>query len=158
MSPFVLVLDDLHLVTAPASRRYPVPRRTGALGSQLVLITRGDPGMPFGRIRASGDLVELGATLLALDTEETRAVAARDGLELPRRTRPSALRERTEGWAAAVALTSLSSRDRDDAAARAAGLTGTQQQIADYLLEEVLRHASRRISSVSCSARRSWTR
>ena len=79
----------------------------------------------------------LGATLLALDTEETRAVAARDGLELSE-DEADALRERTEGWAAAVALTSLSSRDRDDAAARAAGLTGTEQQIADYLLEEVL--------------------
>ena len=32
----------------------------------------------------------------------------------------------------------LSLRDRDDAATRAAELTGTQQQLADYLLEEVI--------------------
>ena len=78
-----------------------------------------------------------GDALLALDTEETRAVAARGGLELSEEA-AEALRERTEGWAAAVALATLSLRDRDDAATRAAGLTGTQQQIADYLLEEVL--------------------
>ena len=136
--PFVLVLDDVHLVTAKRSRSIlgflaeQVPS-----GSQLVLVTRGDPGLRLGRLRASGDLVEVGAALLALDTEETRAVAARGGLELSEEA-AEALRERTEGWAAAVALATLSLRDRDDAAARAAGLTGTQQQIADYLLEEVL--------------------
>ncbi len=136
--PFVLVLDDVHLVTAKRSRSIlgflaeQVPS-----GSQLVLVGRGDRGLRLGRIRASGDLVEVGAALLALDTEETRAVAARGGLELSEEA-AEALRERTEGWAAAVALATISLRDRDDAATRAAGLTGTQQQIADYLLEEVL--------------------
>ncbi len=136
--PFVLVLDDVHLVTAKRSRSIlqflaeQVPS-----GSQLVLVTRGDPGLRLGRLRASGDLVEVGDALLALDTEETRAVAARGGLELSEEA-AEALRERTEGWAAAVALATLSLRDRDDATTRAAGLTGTQQQVADYLLEEVL--------------------
>ena len=136
--PFVLVLDDVHLVTAKRSRSIlgflaeQVPS-----GSQLVLVGRGDPGMRFGRLRASGDLVEVGAAVLALDTDETRAVAARGGLELSEEA-AEALRERTEGWAAAVALAAISLRDRDDAAVRAAGLTGNQQQIADYLLEEVM--------------------
>ena len=136
--PFVLVLDDIHLITAKRSRSIlaflaeQVPS-----GSQLVLVGRGDRGLRLGRMRASGDLVEVGAALLALDTQETRAVAALGGLELSEEA-AEALRERTEGWAAAVALATLSLRDRDDAATKAAGLTGTQQQIADYLLEEVL--------------------
>ncbi len=106
-----------------------------------MLVGRSDQGLRLGRIRASGDLVEVGAALLALDTEETRAVAARGGLDLSKEA-AEALRERTEGWAAAVALATLSLRDRDDAAMRAAGLTGTQQQIADYLIEEVLESQS----------------
>jgi LuxR family maltose regulon positive regulatory protein len=136
--PFVLVLDDVHLITARRSRSIlwflaeQVPS-----GSQLVLVTRGDPGMRRGRLRAGGDLTEVGTTLLALDTEETRALAALGGLELSAEE-AAALRERTEGWAAAVALAALSLRDRDDAAASAAGLSGTQPQIADFLLEEVL--------------------
>ena len=136
-NPFVLVLDDVHLVTAKRSRSIlgflaeQVPS-----GSQLVFVTRGNPGLRLGRLRASGDLVEVGPALLALDAEETRAVAARGGLELSEEA-AEALRERTEGWAAAVALATLSLRDRDDAATRAASLTGTQHQIADYLLEEV---------------------
>ena len=136
--PFMLVLDDVHLVTAKTSRSILgfLAERVPS-GSQLVLVTRGDPGLRLGRLRTSGELVEVGAALLALDTEETRAVAALGGLELSEEA-AEALRERTEGWAAAVALATLSLRDRDDAAARAAGLMGTQQQIADYLLEEVL--------------------
>ena len=84
--PFVLVLDDVHLVTAMRSRSIlgflaeQVPS-----GSQLVLVTRGDPGLRLGRLRASGDLVEVGAALLALDTEETRAVAALGGWSCRRR-------------------------------------------------------------------------
>ena len=153
----MLVLDDVHLVTAKTSRsiiRFLAEQVPS--GSQLVFVTRGDPGMPLGRLRAGGDLVEVGASLLALDTEETRAVAARGGLELSEEA-AEALRERTEGWAAAVALAALSLRDRDDAATRAADLTGTQQQIADYLLEEVTATASRAISRRSCSVRRSST-
>ena len=50
----------------------------------------------------------------------------------------AALRERTEGWAAAVALATRSLHARDDADVRAAGLSGDQQQIADYLLKEML--------------------
>ncbi len=136
--PFVLVLDDVHLVTARLSRSILVfLAEQVPSGSQLVLVGRGDRGLRLGRIRASGDLVEVGAALLALDTEETRAVAARGGLKLSEEA-AEALRDRTEGWAAAVALATLSLRDRDDAATRAAGLTGNQQQIADYLLEEVM--------------------
>ena len=115
--PFLLVLDDVDLITARRSRSIlaflaeQVPA-----GSQLVLITRGDPGMRRGRLRAGGDLTEIGTQLLALDSEETRAVAALGGLELSEKE-AEALRERTEGWAAGVALAALSSRDRDDAAA-----------------------------------------
>ncbi len=136
--PFVLVLDDVHLVTARLSRSILVFLAEHVpSGSQLVLVGRGDRGLRLGRIRASGDLVEVGAALLALDADETRAVAARGGLKLSAEA-AEALRDRTEGWAAAVALATLSLRDRDDAATRAAGLTGNQQQIADYLLEEVM--------------------
>jgi LuxR family transcriptional regulator, maltose regulon positive regulatory protein len=136
--PFVLVLDDVDVITATKSLAILVFLVDQVRsGSQLVLVTRGDPRVPLGRLRASGDLVEIGTALLALDAEETRDVAASGGLELSEEA-AEALRERTEGWAAAVALATLSLRGRDDAAVRAAGLSGDQRQIADYLVEEVL--------------------
>ena len=137
-SPFILVLEDTHLVTAE--------RSLGILGfladhvphgSQAMLVTRGEAGLPLGRLRASGELLEIGTELLALDAEETRAVAASGGLELTAES-AEALRERTEGWAAAVVLAAMSLRGREDAAERAAALSGNQQDIADFLLEEVL--------------------
>ncbi len=136
--PFVLVLDDVHVITAEKSRAvltFLVDEVRS--GCQLVLVTRGDPGVPLGRLRASGDLFEVGTALLALDPMETRDVAASAGLELSQAA-AGALCERTEGWAAAVALATLALRGRHDAAVMAAGLSGDQQQIADYLLEEVL--------------------
>jgi LuxR family maltose regulon positive regulatory protein len=136
--PFVLVMDDVHMITA---------RKSSAIlaflvdhvrsGSQLVLVARGDPGVPLGRLRAGGDLVEIGTELLALDAKETRDVAASGGVELSGEA-AEALWERTEGWAAAVVLAALSLRGRDDAGGRAADLSGDQAQIADYLVEEVL--------------------
>ena len=136
--PFVLVLDDVHLITAEKSRAVLACLADEVRsGSQLVLIARGDSGVPLGRLRASGDLVEIGTALLALDPTETRDVAASTGLELSHAA-AGALWERTEGWAAAVALATLALRGRADGAVRAAGLSGNQQQIADYLLEEVL--------------------
>ena len=136
--PFVLVVDDVHVITAEKSRAILACLVDQVRsGCQLMLVTRGDPGVPFGRLRASADLVEIGTALLALDPTETRDVAASRGLELSPAA-AEALCERTEGWAAAVALATLALRGRHDAAERAAGLSGDQQQIADYLLEEVL--------------------
>jgi LuxR family transcriptional regulator, maltose regulon positive regulatory protein len=143
--PFVLVLDDVDVITDEKSRAilmFLVDQVRPA--SQLVLVTRGDPGVPLGRLRASGDLVEIGSALLALDGKETREVAASLGLALSEEA-AEALRDRTEGWAAAVVLATLSLRGRDDADARVLGLSGDQVQIADYLLEEVVERQSEQL-------------
>ncbi len=136
--PFVLVLDDVHVITAQKSRAilaWLVEQVRSCC--QLVLVTRGDPGVPIGRLRATGDLIEIGTATLELDPMEAREVAGSRGLALSE-SAAGALCERTEGWAAAIALAALALAGRDDAAAMAAGLSGDQQQIAEYLLEEVL--------------------
>jgi LuxR family transcriptional regulator, maltose regulon positive regulatory protein len=120
------VLDDVHVITTEKSRgivAFLVDRVPP--GSQLVLVTRGDPGVPLGRLRSGGDLVDIGPAALALDANETHDVGESGGLELSEEA-AEALHERTEGWAAAVVLAALSLRDRDDAEARAAGLSGDQ--------------------------------
>ena len=153
----MLVLDDVHLVTAKRSRSIiqflteQVPS-----GSQLVLVGRGDPGVRLGRLRAGGDLVEVGAALLALDAEETRAVAALGGLELSEQA-AEALRERTEGWAAAVALAApVVARPRR---CRDEGCRTDRHSAADRRLSPGRGdwRASRAISRGSCSVRRSST-
>jgi LuxR family maltose regulon positive regulatory protein len=143
----VLVLEDTYVVTTETSLAIlaflvdHVPA-----GSQLVLVTRGGREIPLGRHRASGDLVEIGTAHIALDAEETRAVAASGGLELTEES-AEVLRERTEGWAAAVVLAAMLLSGREDAGEAAAGLSGDQRDIADYLVEEVLNNQSAEITS-----------
>jgi LuxR family transcriptional regulator, maltose regulon positive regulatory protein len=137
--PFVLVVEDVHFVTAEQALTILVFLADHVpAGSQLMLVTRGGSGLPLARLRASGQLAEIGTAQIALDVDETRAVAASSGLELTVESAEQ-LRRRTEGWAAAVVLAALSLRGRGDAADRAAGLSGDQDHIADYLLEEVLK-------------------
>jgi ATP/maltotriose-dependent transcriptional regulator MalT len=65
--PFVLVLDDVDVIAANRSRAILVFLADQVRpGSQLVLVTRGEPPVPLGCLRASGDLVEIGTALLAL--------------------------------------------------------------------------------------------
>ena len=53
--PFVLVLDDVHVITAKKSRAILACLVDQVRsGCQLMLVTRGDPGVPLGRLRASG--------------------------------------------------------------------------------------------------------
>jgi LuxR family maltose regulon positive regulatory protein len=138
-SPFTLVLEDTHLVAGEKSLavlEFLCDHVPGS--SQVMMVTRGEAGLPLGRLRASGELFEIGTDLLALNVDETRAVAASGGLELTEES-AAALRERTEGWAAAVVLAAMSLRGREDALERATALSGDQQHIADFLVEEVLK-------------------
>lgn len=136
--PLVLVLDDVHVATTTSSQEVlaflvdHVPD-----GSQLILIGRGHPPVAVGRLRAAGDLAEVGVEHLALDAQETREVAGRGGLDLSPE-QAVGLCTRTEGWAAGVVLAALAFHGREDGAARAAQLSGDQPEVAEYLLEEVL--------------------
>jgi LuxR family maltose regulon positive regulatory protein len=135
----VLVLDDYHLVRAPAVHaavaflldHLPPPLH-------LVIASREDPPLPLARLRARRDLVELRAAELSFDVDEAAALlAAGSGLPLAG-AQVAVLVERTEGWAAGLQLAGLALRDRPDPAALVAGFTGGHRLVADYLMAEVL--------------------
>jgi LuxR family transcriptional regulator, maltose regulon positive regulatory protein len=138
-APGLLVLDDYHLVRAPAVH--------GAVGFlvdhlpptlHLVIASREDPPLPLPRLRAGNQLVELRAADLGFSVEEAAAfLGAGMGLRLAE-AQVAALVERTEGWAAGLQLAGLALRDRPDPAAFLAAFTGGHRLVADYLLTEVL--------------------
>jgi LuxR family maltose regulon positive regulatory protein len=138
LSPFELILDDLHELSGGRSLAAvsflinEIPR-----GSQVMLVTRVDPELPLARYRVSGDLLEIRADRLALDAEEIRALAVSSGAMCSERSL-KLLRERTEGWAAGIALAMDAVHDGASGEAVAEGIAGEQRQIADYLLEVVL--------------------
>lgn len=140
--PTLLVLDDVHELTSPQAVamldflvRY-LPERL-----RIVLAGRSDPSLPIERLRVSDALGELRAEQLAFDRAETGDLCRRLGLGLSAEQIDDLWR-RTEGWAAALCLSALSLQDRPEPTGLLAGLAGTEQPIADYLVSEVLAHVS----------------
>ena len=135
-SPSMLVLDDVHVVEQPeALRALRLLVELFPAGSQLVLVARAEPrSLRLARLRAAGELATLDAPDLALSTPETGSLAALAGIPLDD-DEAAALHDRTEGWAAGVALALLS---WDDLGGDPARLPGGERDIAEYLIEEVL--------------------
>jgi LuxR family maltose regulon positive regulatory protein len=135
----VLVLDDLHLVTAPDVHdgiAFLLEHRPPQL--HLVLATRVDPPLPLSRWRARGELVEVRAGDLRFTEQESAAyLNGPMGLALSEHD-VATLDGRAEGWIAALQLAALSMRGRDDVAGFIAGFAGDDRYVVDYLVEEVL--------------------
>lgn len=144
--PTVLVLDDYHVITAPAVHQAltflldHLPRQL-----RIAMATRSDPPFPLARLRSNGALVELRAADLRFTPIEAAALL-NDVLGLALASADvNALGERTEGWAAGLQLAALSMRGREDPAAFVAAFAGSHRFVLDYLMEEVLDRQSEEV-------------
>jgi LuxR family maltose regulon positive regulatory protein len=138
--PLILVLDDYHLITAPAIHQ-PVTLLLDHLPPklQVVIATREDPPLPLARWRAQGALIELRASDLRFTPDEAAAFLREVmGLSLAADAVVS-LVEHTEGWIAGLQLAALALQGHTDQAAFLAALNSSNRFIVDYLVEEVLR-------------------
>jgi LuxR family maltose regulon positive regulatory protein len=134
----VLVLDDFDCVREHACHEQ-VQHLIANLPPQahLVLLTRSDPGLHLGRLRASGDLLELRAKDLGFTEEEATTLLGTNGVRL-REASTSILVDRTEGWPAGLYLAALSMAGLDDPDAFVRSFSGGNRFVGDYLVEEVL--------------------
>ncbi|WP_456789236.1 LuxR C-terminal-related transcriptional regulator [Cellulomonas sp. P5_C5] len=128
-----LLVDGVEAMTSAASLnvltdvidRLPDTWRVG-------FTSRARPRLPIARLRAAGDLLELGPAELSFDPDETAQVLARSGITLSP-TATDELLGRTEGWPVAVSLAGM--------ALRADGtrtFTGDDVFMREYLRTEVL--------------------
>ena len=140
----VLVFDDLQSVTDEeclasidyALEHLPAPAR-------LIVISRADPGLRLARLRAQGRLAELRADELAFTTKEAHELLVeRGGVDLGAEE-VELLRERTEGWPAALSLASIWLRRSDDPRHDVRDFGGSHRFVADYLTHEVLKSLDR---------------
>jgi LuxR family maltose regulon positive regulatory protein len=135
----VLVLDDYHLVEAPAVHE----SLAGLLDRlppqlRLVLASRADPPLPLARLRARGQLAELREADLRFGSDEAaELLRTAVGIELPEAA-VAALEKRTEGWATGLQLAALSLQGQRDIDAFVAGFSGSHRFVLDFLAEEVL--------------------
>lgn len=138
-NPLTLVLDDYHRLNSTrvdAALAFLLEQAQGLL--RLVLITREDPALPLGRMRASGQLSELRPVELRFTVEEAADFLNRTmGLTLTG-TDIAELEKRTEGWVAGLQLAAISIQDAADPAQLIRAFSGSHQYVLDYLMEEVL--------------------
>jgi LuxR family transcriptional regulator, maltose regulon positive regulatory protein len=134
--PFVLVLDDTHLVQEPRCWQALSVLLAGlSRGSSLVLCGRSDPPLPVERLRLLDEAAEYGVADLAFDDDETAEllrlhdIDADDG-------QVAGLAQASEGWPAGVYLTMLSWRTGEPGL-RPLPRQG-RRQLGDYLNAEVL--------------------
>ncbi|GHO97553.1 LuxR family transcriptional regulator [Reticulibacter mediterranei] len=137
---YVLVIDDYHLITAPAIHQS-LTSLIERLPPQLCLYlaTRVDPPLPLHRLRARGQLLEVRAQHLQYTPAEASAFL-QEVMELAlTNDEVEAITQRTEGWLVGLQLIALSLQGQarlSDVLTRA---SGTQRSILDYFTEEVLR-------------------
>lgn len=130
--PLVVVLDDVHEVTAPASVDVlralieVIPSTT-----TMALLGRCPPPLDLTRHRLGRTVVEIGVEQLRLSDDEALAVFRAAGGQHDGVAAREVL-DRCEGWAAGVALAGMAMRD-------GVGIpTGRHHLVSDYLVEEVL--------------------
>ena len=107
--PFVLVVDDVHLLKEPASHQLLAAVYDGIpAGSTLALVTRGATPPWLARARAEGRLVEVRD--LALDHDEAARLFADVGVSIDDADLDEVL-DLSEGWAVGLYLAALARRD-----------------------------------------------
>ncbi len=105
--------------------------------ASVLIMTRADPALHLGRLRAARQLAEIRADRLAFDRDEAEALLRIEDIQLSA-VALSELMQRTEGWPAGLYLATMSLIGREDPDAFVHQFSGDNRYIGDYLIEEVL--------------------
>jgi LuxR family maltose regulon positive regulatory protein len=136
--PAVLVLDDLHAVDTPESRKVVMAIwQACGRGLQLAVASRSDVLLPVARLRAHGNSIELRTPDLAMTRSEAAALLQLAGVELSQ-DQVLALVRRTEGWPAGLHLAALSLRDQGERQPDVATFAGDDRFVTEYVREQLL--------------------
>ena len=143
-SPVTLVLDDVHLLhNQEGQAALSVLADHVPLGSRLVFAGRDQPPVRTARLRAAGQILEIGPGDLSLTSQEAsgllRAAEVRLGED-----ELAELHRRTEGWAAGLYLAALYLREGGSLPGMAASFGGDDRFISEYVESEFLARISRR--------------
>jgi LuxR family maltose regulon positive regulatory protein len=139
--PFVLVLDDLHVLDDPdclAALDYLLTNLPPSM--HLLATARTDPHLSLSKLRARDQLAEIRMTQLRFSVEETAAwLGVTLGIQLSNNDLVAVDRF-TEGWVTALRLLALSLKEREalERDHLIQGLSRSHQLIFDYLIDEVV--------------------
>ncbi len=139
--PVVVVLDDLHKVTAASGIETLVRHAPPTL--RLVLAGRAHPALPLARMRVAGELAEFGFDDLACTTDEAGDLLRLLGVDLAA-DQVGLLLAVTEGWMTGLRLVALWYAAQPAGGRDVAGFGGDARIVADYLADEVMLTLDRR--------------
>jgi LuxR family maltose regulon positive regulatory protein len=140
-----LVIDDLHqLRSAHALRQLELLVMRAPAQLRFVFASRRDPQLGLHRLRLDGELTEIRAADLRFTLDESRDLLAAAGVQLSGPVL-ALLHQRTEGWAAGLRLAALSLAGHPDPELFAAGFSGSERTVAEYLLAEVLERQPKQV-------------
>jgi LuxR family maltose regulon positive regulatory protein len=136
--PFVLVLDDYHLIhTLPIHQQLAFLLEHQPLSMHLAIVSREDPPLPLARLRGRGQTTEIRqADLSFTEAEAVEFLRRVMRLELSSAD-VAVLHQRTEGWVVGLQLVALSLQGSDDVHRLVQSFTGSHRSILDYFIEEV---------------------
>jgi LuxR family maltose regulon positive regulatory protein len=137
--PFILVLDDFHLIANDTIHE--LINSIIKLSSRIInltLATRQDPPLPLPYLRAKGLMNEIRVNDLRFSVAETTAFVEK---AVGRPVVDSAVEElgaKTEGWVTALRLAALTVRSDPDLNRIVSRLPEENKFVADYILSEVV--------------------
>jgi len=136
--PFVLILDDAHLLTDPEGLDA-VRTLLAHLppGSQLAVAGRREPSLGLPRLRGEGRVFDLGVDDLRLDAAGAQELLVAAGLWRLPEEELADLQARTEGWPIGLYFAALARRG-GAAPPRDAAFAGDDRLLADYIRTEFL--------------------
>lgn len=141
--PTILVLDDYHIIDAPAVDEvtdFLIENRPPNL--QIIIISRAMPAFSLARWRAQNDIAEIDLTDLRFNYDE----ASRFLHEIMKLSLPdeevALLYKQTEGWVTGLQLAALGLRNRNNSSEFIHEMSGDDRLIGDYLVDEVIEQQS----------------
>lgn len=140
-TPFILTLDDYHLVRNPSIDSLLAEMlRYAPLSLHLILSARRSLSLSLSWLKLQEGIVEIKTADLRFTNAET-LVYFQQRIQVPlSKATINQLQEKTEGWAAGLALAAISLREEaqpDDLIAR---LEESDRHMSDYLMDEVFSH------------------
>ncbi len=140
---FVLVLDDVHLLSAPLLKAA-VTEILGRLpqASQLVVSCRNEPDLALGRMRTQHEVAVINATDLAMSDVEATSLLRNAGVHDSGEHRDAIIR-RCEGWPAALELAAGVSVQHSRSRDAPVPLAGDDRVMSEYFRAEFMDQLSR---------------
>ena len=137
-TPFILALDDYHLVGNPSIDLLLADvLRYELLSLHLIISARRSPSLSFSRLKVHEQVVDIKTADLRFTDSEAFAYL-RQAVAVPLSVATiNQLQEKTEGWAAGLAMVAISLREEVQPEELITQLDGPERQVSDYLLDQV---------------------